>query len=229
MAIRILFIEDEVSLAASIRKGFEENGYSLRHAASRDAAAKELRKGGFDLVILDRMLQGKDDGMEICREMRAGGNRLPILVLSAMDGVEDKVAGLEQGADDYLTKPFAFAELLTRVRALLRRCVDAAPSITSLEYEGVALDLNHRTATRDGDPLNLAHKEFSLLEFFMRNPGKLVNRVALAEKVWDRNIELNTNVIDVYMNFLRKKLNAGGRPNLIQTVRKAGYIFEKEQ
>lgn len=227
MAIRILLIEDEKSLAKSIGKGFGENGYAVRHVSNKEDAMKEIERGGYDLVILDRILHGRDDGIEICRDIRRGGNKIPILALSAMDSVEDKVTGLEEGADDYLTKPFAFAELLTRVRALLRRCADPVSSITSLEFEGVAMDLNHRTATRDGIPLNLSPKEFSLLEFFLRNPGKLANRTALGEKVWDRNVELNTNVIDVYVTFLRKKLNAGGRENLIHTVKKAGYIFEK--
>lgn len=229
MAIRILLVEDEQNLAMSIRKGFEENGYSLRTAHDRKSAENEIRKGGYDLVILDRILGPDMDGLDICRDMRRGGDKTPVLILSAMDSVEDKVFGLEEGADDYLSKPFAFTELLTRVRTLIRRCTDTIPAGATLECEGVALDLNHRTATRDGAALNLTPKEFSLLEFFLRNPRKLANRAVLAEKVWDRNLELNTNVIDVYVTFLRKKLNEGGRDNLIHTIRKAGYIFEKRQ
>lgn len=226
MAIRALLVEDESRLAENIQKGFEENGYALRHATSCAQALQWLEKGGFDVVILDRMLEG-EDGLDLCRRIRADGNNVPILVLSALDGLEDKVTGLDHGADDYLTKPFAFAELLARVRALLRRRVDGPMPGETLRHAGVELDLNHHTATYDGAPLNLTPKEFALLEYFLRHPQKLVNRVALAERVWDKNIELNTNIIDVYITYLRKKLNADGRPNLIHTVRGAGYIFEK--
>lgn len=226
MAIRALLVEDEVRLADSINKGFVENGYSMRHAASGAQAMKLLEKNGFDMLILDLMLDG-EDGLNVCRDIRASGNDIPILILSARDRLEDKVTGLEQGADDYLTKPFAFAELLARVRSLLRRCGERPPSITTLEYAGVELDLNHRAARYEGADLNLTPKEFSMLEYFLRNPARLVNRVALAERVWDKNIELNTNIIDVYITYLRKKLSAAGRPNLIHTVRGAGYIFEK--
>lgn len=227
MSIRTLLVEDEKRLAESIRKGFEENGYVLRHAYSLKEARGELSKSNYDVIILDLMLVD-EDGLLLCKELRESGNAIPILILSARDQIEDKLNGFELGANDYLTKPFAFPELLARIRVLARHRTQPLQESSILEYAGVTLDLNHRTAARDGKDLGLTNKEFSLLELFIRNPGRLINRVSLSEKIWDRNADmLNTNVIDVYINYLRKKLKADDKPELIKTIRGAGYVFEE--
>jgi DNA-binding response OmpR family regulator len=177
-----------------------------------------------DLIILDVMLP-KKPGFQVLRELRQAKVATPVLMLTARDTVEDKVQGLDAGADDYLTKPFVFAELLARVRALLRRRAEArAPR---LQVADLVLDPATRSVTRGGQPITLTNREFALLEYFMRNAGRVLTRTAITEHVWDYDFDSGTNVIDVYVNYLRKKIDAGHEPKLLHTVRGAGYVLRE--
>jgi DNA-binding response OmpR family regulator len=178
-----------------------------------------------DVIVLDVMLPGKP-GFQVLRELRQAKVTTPVLLLTARDAVEDKVQGLDAGADDYLTKPFAFAELLARVRALLRRGRAAQPPM--LQVADLTLDPATRTAKRGGEAIPLTNREFALLEYFLRNPGRVLTRTMIAEHVWDYSFDAGTNVIDVYVNYLRKKIDAGREPKLIHTVRGVGYVLRAE-
>ena len=222
--MRILIAEDERKIAEFIRRGLKEEGYAADTAASGTDALRLAEENPYDLLLLDVMLPGLD-GVEVCRRLRAGGYAAPILMLTARDRVEDKVKGLDSGANDYLTKPFAFEELLARVRALLR----PAPSAAALLKAGdIEVDLLSHNASAAGAALDLSAKEFALLEYLARNKGRIVTRTMISEHVWDINFDTGSNVIDVYINHLRKKLEKSGAKAAIRTVRGKGYLLEPD-
>ncbi len=224
-AVRVLLVEDDRKVASFIRKGLEEEGYAADVASDGETGLLMGLDRLHNVIILDVMLPGKS-GFQIVRELRQAKVPTPILLLTARDTLEDKVQGLDAGADDYLTKPFAFAELLARVRALLRRAVDArSPRLTLVD---LVLDPATRTVTRGGVPVALTNREFSLLEYFMHNPSRVLTRTMIAEHVWDYSFDSSTNVIDVYVNYLRKKIDAGRQPKLLHTVRGVGYVLKEE-
>lgn len=214
---RILIVEDEARIVSFLEKGLRANGYSTVAVGDGDSAVALARDDSFDLMILDLGLPGKD-GREVLRLVRARGERLPIVVLTARDGVDDTVGSLEQGADDYVTKPFRFEELLARIRLRIRD--EERPSETTvLETGSVRLDLRSRRATSDDRTVELTAREFSLLETFMRHPGQVLTREQLLSHVWGYDFDPGSNVVDVYVRYLRRKLGEGS----IETVRGMGY------
>jgi two-component system copper resistance phosphate regulon response regulator CusR len=218
VAVRILLVEDEPRVAGFIAKGLREQTYAVDVAGDGEEGLYYARANGYDLVILDVMLPVKD-GHAVCRELRAGGFRAPILMLTARDAVDDRVAGLDCGADDYLTKPFDFKELLARLRALLRRAVAIRPEKVSAA--DVELDTASHAVTRAGRPVSLTAKEYALLEFLMLNQERVVGREEIGQHVWDENFDPFSNTIDVHVKRLRAKLGS----QLIQTRRGEGYIL----
>ncbi|MBS1787493.1 MAG: response regulator transcription factor [Acidobacteria bacterium] len=221
--MRVLVIEDEQKMADLIKRGLEEEGMQVETAYDGETGAAAAKSGNHDLIILDLGLPGRD-GMEVMRELRESGLATPILILTAQDSTEMKVTGLDTGADDYITKPFAFAELLARIRALLRRT--HTEDTTKLQIGDLILNLINRRASRAGNEVQLTNKEFSLLEFFMRHPDEILSRETLSEKVWEETFDTLTNVIDVYINYLRNKVDRHYEPKLIHTVRGVGYMFK---
>jgi heavy metal response regulator len=222
--MRILLVEDDKKVASFIRKGLEEEGYAVDVAADGEAGLFMGLDRLHDLIILDVMLP-KKPGFQVLRELRQAKAATPVLMLTARDTVEDKVQGLDAGADDYLTKPFVFAELLARVRALLRRRAETRSP--RLQVADLVLDPATRSVTREGQPITLTNREFALLEYLMRNAGRVLTRTAITEHVWDYDFDSGTNVIDVYVNYLRKKIDAGHEPKLLHTVRGAGYVLRE--
>ncbi len=218
--MRILVVEDARRLAGIIKRGLIEEGYSVDNAYDGEEAQYMAESTPFDLIILDIMLP-KKDGVTICRELRAKKVNTPILMLTAKDSVEDKVAGLDSGADDYQVKPFAFAELLARVRALLRR--EALPKTQKLEVGDLVMDGQTREVWRGQRRIDLTTKEYSILEYFMRRPNAVVTRTMLGENVWDYEFDGISNIIDVYVRRIRRKIDEEGQESLIQTLRGAGY------
>jgi DNA-binding response OmpR family regulator len=216
---RILIVEDEERIASFVEKGLRANGFTTLVAGDGDQATVYLRTEPFDLVLLDVGLPGPD-GFEVLRTFRGWDRRTPVVMLTARDGVSDTVAGLESGADDYITKPFSFEELLARVRARLRE--DRGAGSTSLEVANASLDLRTRKLTVDGKPADLTAREFALAETFFRHPGQVLSREQLLSHVWGFDHDPGSNVVDVYVGYLRKKLG-GGR---ISTVRGMGYRLE---
>ena len=222
--MRILVVEDEKKVAGFIKKGLEEETYAVDVAYDGEEGLHLGIEGQYDLMILDIMLP-KVDGLEILSKLRTQGSDVPIILLTAKDAVDDRVTGLNKGADDYLTKPFAFSELLARVRVLLRR--GKAEVKTILQVDDLTLDLVSHKVDRGGDEIELTGKEYSLLEYFMRNQDKVLTRTMIAEHVWDYNFDTFTNVIDVYINHLRKKIDKGRESKLLHTLRGVGYIMKK--
>jgi two-component system, OmpR family, response regulator len=212
-------------MAALIRRGLVEEGYAADVARTGDDALWMGRATPYDVIVLDRMLPGRD-GAEVCRDLRDGGVWAPILMLTARDGVEDRVAGLDSGADDYLTKPFSFAELLARLRALTRRGVTERPAV--LEVGSIRLDPSTRQTWRGETEIELSAKEFSLLETFMRRPGQVLSRVDLLEHAWDYGYENRSNVVDVYVRYLREKIDRPFGRGSLETVRGAGYRLRRD-
>jgi DNA-binding response OmpR family regulator len=222
--MRILVVEDNPRMASAIRHGLKEQGYVVDLSASGHEAEEMAAIEPYDLIVLDRMLPDRD-GVEVCRNLRRRGLSTPVLVLTALSSTAEKVTGLDAGADDYLPKPFEFEELLARVRALLRR--GQATEATRLEYDSLEIDLVRRTVRRSGDAIRLSAREFALLEFLARNPERVLDRMTIAQKVWDMTYEPSSNVIDVYISTLRRKIDRGYDPPLIHTVVGMGYRFGK--
>ena len=223
--MRLLVVEDEKKVASFIRKGLEEEGYAVDLVSDGKTGLIMGLDGIHDLIILDINLP-RLDGLSILRELRNKNVKTPVLLLTVRAAIEDKVIGLDTGADDYLTKPFAFQELLARVRALLRRRADAESPL--LQVADLTLDPATRLVSRGDQKIELTAKEFALLSYFMRNPGRVLTRTMIAEHVWDYDFDPMTNVIDVYVNYLRKKIEAGGEEKLIHTVRGVGYVMKVE-
>ena len=222
--MRLLVIEDDGATADYIAKGLREDGHVVDVARNgRDGMFLALNES-FDVIVTDRMLPGAD-GVSIIRAMRASGIATPVLMLTALGEVEKRVEGLEAGADDYLAKPFAFTELRARIRALARRPAAPPAADTALEHADLRMDLLARTVTRGARRLDLLPTEWRLLEFFLRHQGQVVTRTMLLEKVWDYAFDPTTNVVDVHVSRLRRKLDAPGEPPLLRTVRGAGYAL----
>ena len=225
--MRILVAEDERKVASFLRQGLQEEGHAVEIAAD-GAAALDLLLGGpvYDLVVLDLMLP-KRDGLDVLKTLRRRGVETPVLVLTARDAVPDKVTGLDLGADDYLTKPFAFDEFLARVRALLRR--GDGRRVPVLKLGDLTLDPATRLVTRAGRRLTLTAREHALLEYFLRNVGRVLTRPMIAQHVWGLDFDTESNIIDVYVGYLRRKVDGEGEPRLLHTVRGAGYMLSDGQ
>ena len=224
--MRLLLAEDEPRVARFVAKGLREQAYAVDVARDGEEALYSISVNEYDLIILDVMLPLKD-GYEVCRALRSAGCRLPVLMLTARDAVDDRVTGLDCGADDYLTKPFDFKELLARLRALSRRAADIRPDV--LRVADLTLDTSSHTAQRAGQAVTLTAKEYALLEFLMLNAGRVLGREEIAEHVWDETFDVFTNVIDVYIRRLRAKIDAPSSPPLIHTRRGEGYILTAER
>ena len=220
--MRILIIEDNPKMASAIQKGLQSHGYAADVAHSGFEGEDQAVANEYDLLILDLMLPDRD-GVDVCRNLRRRCVDTPVIMLTALSGTDDKVAGLDAGADDYITKPFEFDELLARIRAMLRR--GEASEGRMLECDNLTLDLYTRVAKRGEVEHELSNKEYGLLEYLMRNPNRVLSRAQITEKVWDMNYEPGSNVIDVYISSLRKKIDRGFEHELIHTVKGAGYRF----
>lgn len=226
--MRILLVEDQDKMAAFVKRGLNEAGYAV-DVADRGASAEGLcAEHDYDLVILDVMLPDQS-GIDTARHLRRDGFTGPVLMLTALATTQDKVGGLDAGADDYMTKPFSFDELMARVRALLRRFQGREDTGSVLKFADLDLDLIKRQATRQGVSIPLTTKEFALLEYFMRNPERPLSRVSIAEHVWDLHFDSESNVIDVYINLLRKKIDAPFGKKLIHTVVGTGYVLKTDR
>jgi len=219
--VRILVVEDEHKLAGVLKRGLEEQGYAIDVAYDGADGLALATTAPYDLLVLDVMLPGLD-GFSLCKELRAQHRHMPVLMLTARDTVDDRVAGLDSGADDYLVKPFAFRELLARVRALLRReersARDPILRVADLEIDTVSHEVR-----RGGKPIELTSKEYAILEYFARNPNRVLTRTQIAEHVWDFDFVSMSNVIDVYIGYLRRKLGDDAEPRLLRTIRGTGY------
>jgi heavy metal response regulator len=218
--VRVLLVEDEPRIADFISRGLSEEGYAVDVASDGEDALHWPELVDFDVIVLDVMLPVRD-GIDVCRTLRQRGARTPILMLTAKDAVEDRVRGLDSGADDYLVKPFAFAELLARVRALLRR--EQAVQGSLLHVGELELDTATRTASRAGEAIELTTKEYAILEYLMRHPNQVLTRTMIAEHVWNYDFDAESNVIDVHVRNLRRKIDDSFKTKLLQTVRGAGY------
>ena len=221
--MRLLVIEDEQKVANFIKQGLEEEGYAVDHAADGASGLQMALEGLHDVIVLDVMLP-KLDGLSVLQQLRQETITTPVLLLTVRATIEDKVLGLDAGADDYLTKPFAFEEFVARVRALLRRRAETAPPI--LQVADLALDPARRVVSRGDKKIELTPREFTLLDYFMRNPGRVLTRTMIANRVWDYTFDSTTNVIDVYVNYLRKKIDTGHDTKLLHTVRGVGYVMK---
>src|SRR5947208_7660476 len=228
--VKILVVDDERAVRESLRRALELEGYEIELASDGQEALSRLQENGEgqpDAVILDSLMPGVD-GLEVCRRLRDSGNRVPVLMLTARDEVENRVAGLDAGADDYVTKPFALEELLARVRALLRRTTNGDGAGEVLTFADLELDLGTREVRRAGRAIELTRTEFALLELFLRNPRQVLTRSIIFERVWRYDFGFASNSLDVYIGYLRRKTEAGGEPRLIHTVRGVGYALREQ-
>jgi DNA-binding response OmpR family regulator len=225
--MKILIVEDEQKVAAFIEQGLTERGYKVDKALEGERGKKLAIENEYDLIILDVMLP-KKNGIEITEEIRKFNKRVPILLLTALGETEDKVRGFEAGADDYLVKPFHFKEFLARVKALTRRNAPEEGKEKVLKFADLEFNLETKVAKRAGNTLKLTAREFALLEFIMRNPERVLNRPEISEYVWGINFDTGTNVVDVYMNYLRNKVDKGYDKKLIHTIVGMGYILKEE-
>ena len=219
--MKVFVVEDEQRISQFLKKGLTEKGYSVDVAGDADSALERIVAAAPDLVILDLLLPGSRDGIELCRELRARGVRSKVLMLTARDTVENKIEGLDAGADDYLVKPFSFRELLARIRALLRRTEVQEPG--PLVFDDLSYEPEAREVVRGQETVRLTVREGALFELLLRRRGKVVSRAEIQARIWDDSFDLSTNIIDVYINALRKKIDGGDREKLIQTVRGVGY------
>src|ERR1700730_14183788 len=220
--MRLLLVEDDARIARVVAKGLREQAYAVDISGTGDDALYQAAINSYDLVILDVMIPGRN-GFEVCHELRKAGQGIPILMLTARDAVEDRITGLDRGADDYLTKPFEFRELLARLRALLRRSTDLRPP--QIVVGDLVLDTGAQTVTRGGRSIPLTAKEYALLEFLARHAGRVVGRAEIAEHVWDESFDPFSNLIEVYVNRVRRKIDTGPMKALLHTRRGAGYFF----
>jgi two-component system response regulator MprA len=226
-AMKVLVVDDERAVRESLRRALELEGYVVELAADGEEALERLgAQTAADAVILDVLMPGID-GLEVCRRLRAGANAVPVLMLTARAEVDSRVAGLDAGADDYLPKPFALAELLARLRALLRRAADGDEGSHVLRFADLALDIGTREVRRGERPIELTRTEFSLLELFLRNPRQVLTRSIIFERVWGYDFGPTSNSLDVYIGYLRRKTEDGGAPRLIHTVRGVGYALRE--
>lgn len=223
--MKLLVIEDDRTVAEFVRKGFEHSGHEIDVAHDGQSGLAAAQKGGYDAIIVDRMIP-EIDGLTVIRTLRAQGANTPVLILSALADVDDRVAGLRSGGDDYLVKPFAMAELIARIEVMARRAKTAGDAVTRLHTADLEMDLIARTVTRGGHEIRLQTREFSLLEYLLRHKGQLVTRTMLLENVWDYHFDPQTNIIDVHISRLRGKIGEGADKPLLKTVRGAGYILE---
>jgi two-component system OmpR family response regulator len=222
--VRVLVVEDDSKLAAAVARGLRHEGFAVDVAGDGDAALRQAAVWDYDAIMLDVMLPGRD-GFAVCRELRARACWAPILMLTARGQVGDRIGGLDAGADDYLVKPFDFGELLARLRALLRRVPEPRPA--ELRVGDLVVDPSTHAVTRAGRPVELSAREFAVLEYLARHPGEAVSRTRLIEHVWDQNFEGSTNIVDVYVGYLRRKLEEPFATPLIRTIRGVGYALEQ--
>lgn len=220
--MRVLLVEDDARIARFVAKGLREQAYAVDVAATGEEALYQTAVNSYDILILDVMIPAPD-GFAVCKELRASGQRIPILMLTARDAVEDRIQGLDHGADDYLTKPFEFRELLARLRALLRRPTGLQPA--RLTIADLVIDTAGQTVTRGGKAIPMTAKEYALLEYLARNTGRVVGRAEIAEHVWDEEFDPFSNLIEVYVNRLRRKIDTGAAKTLLHTRRGAGYVL----
>jgi len=225
--MKILLVEDEPKVAAFIKKGLEEQAYEVTQAFDGFFGKKLALENEYDLIILDVILPHLN-GLEVCREIRKQNTSVSILMLTALGNTDDKILGLDSGADDYLVKPFEFKELLARIRALTRRA-NETPSGEVLQMADLEMDLVKKTVTRAGQTINLTAREFALLQYLMRNRERVVSRVDIIEQVWETSFDTGSNVIDVYINFLRKKIDKDYSPKLIHTLVGMGYVMKEQE
>lgn len=226
--MKILVVEDEPKVAAFIKQGLEEEQYDVTVVFDGYFGLKMASEHEYELIILDLMIP-YINGLDLCNQIRAKDIVTPILMLSALDTTDDKVTGLDAGADDYLAKPFEFKELLARIRALTKRRNSPEREYTILSIADLQMNIDAKTVTRDGNNIDLTAKEFLLLEYFLRNKGRVISRAEIAEKVWGISFDTGTNVIDVYVNFLRKKIDKEYKTKLIHTIIGMGYTIRVEQ
>jgi len=224
--LRILLVEDEPAAAQMLAQGLREHGYAVDLAADGEEGLEKIYINRYDLVILDVVLPRKD-GFDVCRELRSAGNSIPVFMLTARDGVEDRIAGLNLGADDYLTKPYEYREVLARVHALLRRGPTTYYDV--IEVGDLRIELKSRTVARAGRPIELTAKEYAILECLARRQGQVLTREDLSEHAWDENYDAFSNVIEVYILRLRKKIDAGNEVKLLRTRRGEGYVLTSEE
>ncbi|WP_420148050.1 response regulator transcription factor [Spirosoma sp.] len=225
--MKLLVVEDEVKTLHAIQQGLEESQFEVDIAYDGLIARRLALKNNYAAIITDLILPGLN-GYELCRQLRAEGLTTPILMLTALGETEDKISGFDAGADQYLTKPFQFAELLARIRALTKRGMQVTMTAQTLRYGGVEMNLDAKTVTRNGQPIELTAREFALLEFLMRNQGRVLSKPEIAEHVWDLNFDTGTNVVEVYINYLRKKIDRDFSKKLIHTHFGMGYMFKEE-
>jgi len=225
--MRILVVEDEPKVAAFLKQGLEESGYEVLSAYDGTMGERLALKEAVDLVMLDVVMPGKS-GTEVCRAIRQGGGTMPILMLTALGTTDDKVLGLDAGADDYLVKPFEFKELLARIRSLTRRGSTVHEEADRLTYHDLELDLAKKEALRGGVRIQLTAKEFALLEYLMRNPERVLSRAQISERVWDIDFDTGTNVVDAYIKLVRKKVDKNFEPKLIHTRVGMGYMLSAQ-
>lgn len=227
MKEKILLIEDEVKTAISLQKGLQEFQYEVDIAVNGEEGFRMARTQSYQLLITDVMMPSMN-GIELCLQLRQAGVTSPILMLTALGTIDDKVIGFESGADDYLVKPFEFRELLLRVKSLLKR----VPSVTTqqdiLQFADMKLDLASKSVLRENQTIELTAREFALMEYFLRNPERVISKIEIAEKVWDINFDTGTNVIEVYVNYLRNKVDKNFKSKLIHTAHGMGYILKEK-